>query len=399
MPAIRSLVALLVCATFGLAEPAKVRTLAGKEYQGELVSLDGAGLVMKAKDGGKDVEVKLPLAEVLDIDLQAATAPTNKYVDVELVDGTLLHCGQMSLINGDLDLKLAAGHELKVPLSAVAYILNDAQDKAVRDEFRGFLAKQGTRDFIAVKKAGVANILEGTLRQGDAQGRTIGFDAKGSDTEVRVRLDRIAGMAFFRKREGNLEDPLCKLTDSSGNVLVVTKIAASGGVYTFTTGAGVKLDYPGAQLAKLDFSKGKLTYLSDLEPTKSTETPGLEGTDRFKRDKNLDGGQLRISGVPYTKGIAVPATTELIYNIGGEYKHFKAVLGFDDQVGGDSNVKILIEGDGNELYKAEIKRSDKKSIPLVVDVKNVRNLRIVVSSSDLLDLGYHINFADAKVSK
>ena len=29
MPAIRSLIALLVCATFSLAEPAKVRTLAG----------------------------------------------------------------------------------------------------------------------------------------------------------------------------------------------------------------------------------------------------------------------------------------------------------------------------------------------------------------------------------
>ena len=34
-----------------------------------------------------------------------------------------------------------------------------------------------------------------------------------------------------------------------------------------------------------------------------------------------------------------------------------------------------------------------------MDVKNVKNLRIVVSSSDLLDLGYHVNFADAKVSK
>ena len=35
----------------------------------------------------------------------------------------------------------------------------------------------------------------------------------------------------------------------------------------------------------------------------------------------------------------------------------------------------------------------------MVDVKNVKNLRILVSSSDLLDLGYHLNFADAKVSK
>jgi hypothetical protein len=411
MPAIRSLIALLVCATLGLAEPAKVRTLAGKEYQGELLSLDGTGLTIKAKDNGKDVEIKMPLADVLEIDLATSALPANKYIDVELVDGTLLHCGQMSLVNGELDLKLVAGHEVKVPLASVSYVLNNAQDKNERDDWKRLLSKQGSRDFIAIKKEGVSNTLEGTLGQGDAEGKTIGFEPKGSDAKVRVRLERIHGMSFFRKREGNLEDPLCKLTDTSGNVLVITKIAAAGGAYTFTTGAGVKLEYPGAQLAKLDFSKGKLTYLSDLEPTKTESAPGLEGTDRFKRDKNLDGGGLRISGVPlpdrpeqvatiaYPKGLAIPATTELIYDIGGEYKHFKAVIGFDDQVAGDSNVKVLIEGDGRELFKTEIKRKDKKALPVVVDVKNVKNLRIVVSSSDLLDLGYHINIADAKVSK
>ena len=239
MPAIRSLTgvrlataslgALLVCATLGVAEPAKVRTLAGKEYQGELLSLDGAGLAIKVKDNGKDVEVKVPLAEVLDIDLQATAAPANKYVDVELIDGTLLHCGQMSLVNGELDLKLVAGHELKVPIAAVSYILNNAEDKESRAEWKRLLGKQSTRDFIAVKKEGVSNTLEGTLRTGDAQGRTIGFEPKGSDSEVRVRLDRIHGMSFFRKREGNRGDPLCKLTDTSGNVLVVTKIAVAGG--------------------------------------------------------------------------------------------------------------------------------------------------------------------------
>ena len=64
--------------------------------------------------------------------------------------------------------------------------------------------------------------------------------------------------------------------------------------------------------------------------------------------------------MPYAKGLAIPATTELIYDIGGDYKHFKAVLGFDDQVGGDSNVKVLIEGDGRELFKAEMKRERKE---------------------------------------
>jgi hypothetical protein len=402
MPAFRSLLAVLACATLAMAEPVTVHTVAGKELQGELVRLDAAGIVVRVKDKGKEIEVKTTLTDVLDIQLQGTTAPTAlKYTDVELVDGTLLHCGEVRILEREVHLKLVAGHALTVPLSAVASILNDAQDRSVREEWKRLLGKQGSRDMIAIKKQGVVNTLEGTLHEGDKEGKTIGFELKGRSQKVPVRIERIHAMAFFRKREGNLEDPLCKLTDTSGDLLVVMKIDVAGGAYTFTTGAKVKLEFPVAQLAKLDFRKGKLLYLSEIDPAnvKVTESPGLEGTDRFKRDKNLDGGALRINGVAYARGLAVPATSELVFDIGGEYKHFKAILGFDDQVGGDSNVRILVEGDGRELFKVDFRRGDKKVVPMVVDVKNVKSLRIVVSSLDLLDLGYHVNFADAKVSK
>jgi hypothetical protein len=406
MQAFRILIALLACAAIGLAETVKLKTLAGKELRGELIKLDDKEITLRVKEKDKDgkekeVEAKTPLVEVLDVDLQAVAIPAgSKYVDVELVDGSLLHSAQFALKNKDVELKLLAGQEVKLPLSAVAYVLNNAHEKAVRDEWKRITGNQGTRDLIAVKKGDSINTLDGTLGEGDAAGNTIGFELKGGDQPVRIKLERLHGMAFFRKREGNLEDPLCKLIDTSGNVLVVTKIApGAAGSYTFTTGAGVKIEYPAPLLAKLDFSKGKLTYLSDLEPAKVVESSGLEGTDHIKRDKNLDGGPLRINGVAYTKGLAVPATTELIYDIGGDYKSFKAVVGFDDQVGGDSNVQILVEGDGREIYKTALKRADKKKIDLNLDIKNVKNLRIVVKSADLLDLGYHVNFADAKVSK
>jgi hypothetical protein len=406
MHPLRTFIALLVCASFGLADPVKVKTLAGKELRGELIKLDDKEITVRVKEKDKDgkekeVEVKTPLVEVLDVDLQPVAIPAgSKYVDVELVDGSLLHCAQFALKNSDADLKLLAGQDVKVPLNAISYVLNNAHDRVIRDHWKQIVAKQGTRDLIAVKKADSINTLEGTLGEGDAQGNTIGFELKDGDQKARVKLERLHGMAFYRKREGNLEDPLCKLIDTSGNVLVITKITpGAAGSYTFTTGSGVKIEYPGALLARLDFSKGKLTYLSDLEPAKVTESSTLEGTDHVKRDKNLDGGPMRINGVTYTKGLAVPATTEMIYNIGGDYKSFKAVVGFDDQVGGDSNVSILVEGDGKEIYKADLKRADKKKIDLNLDVKNVKNLRIVVKSADLLDLGYHVNFADAKVSK
>lgn len=397
MKIIRTLSVLLVAATVSLAADApnaKLRTLSGKMVEGELVKLTDKDVVVRAKDG----EVTTPLMEVLDIDLQAGALPPagTKYVDVELVDGSQFHCTQFSLKNKEVVLRLISGQEVKLPLSAVAYILTDAHDAAVRAEWQKLLAKQGNHDLLAIKKGDVVNGLEGTIGEGDDKGETVGFEL--GDKKARVRLDRVHGMSFFRKLEPGA-DPICKVFDTSRNLLVAAAVEQTATGFTITTKSGVKIDYTAALLAKLDFSKGKLTYLSDLEPTRKVEKSALDGINHYRRDKNVDGGPLRVGGQTYGKGLALQAYTELVYDIGGEYKEFKVVLGIDDQVGGDSNVKVLIEGDNRELFKGELIRKDKKTIPLVVDVKNVKLLRIVVSSANLLDLGDHVDLADAKVSK
>jgi hypothetical protein len=402
MALIRALPVLLVSAALGLAaDVATIKPLAGDEVKGELVRITDKEIVLRATKDGKPVEVVTALDKVLQVDFQPAALPAGtKYIDVELVDGTLLHCGQFTLKKREVELKLISGQEVKLPLSQINYVLNEAQDKNVRDQWKGFLTKQGNHDLVAVKqKGGTVGTLEGTLGEGDDKGENISFQY--NDRTLPVKLERVHGMSFFRKTDPSRPEPICKLIDTSNNVLVVLKMVQTPTGYTMTTVCGAKVEFPAQLLSKLDFSKGRLEYLSDMTPAKKVETSSLDGTDHVKLDKNLDGGQLRIAGKLYLRGLAIPATTELVYDIGGDYKEFKAILGFDDQVTGDSHVKLLIEGDNKKLYEAEIRRGDKdkNGIPLTVDVKNVKMLRIVVSSADLFDLGYHINLADARVSK
>jgi hypothetical protein len=155
---------------------------------------------------------------------------------------------------------------------------------------------------------------------------------------------------------------------------------------------------PRTALAKLDYRQGKLTYLSDLDPVQAVERSNVELVDHYRRDRNLDNGPLRLARENYPKGLAVHAYTELVYDIGGNYKEFKVVLGVDPQVGGDGRVKVIVEGDGQPLFSGEFERKTEPR-KLAVPVKNVKRLRIVVSSAGLLDLGGHLNLADAKVSK
>src|SRR5262249_10890293 len=146
-------------------------------------------------------------------------------------------------------------------------------------------------------------------------------------------------------------------------------------------------------------SRDKLAYLSDLEPIHVVDTSRLVRFEGRRLDRNVDDGPIRLGGERYAKGLALFSRTELVYDIGGRYREFKAVVGIDDLVsGGDPQPLVKIEGDGRELFSGVIMRRDKPKA-LTLDIKGVRQLRIVVSSLGETDLGDHVDLADARVTK
>src|SRR5262249_19699466 len=159
-----------------------------------------------------------------------------------------------------------------------------------------------------------------------------------------------------------------------------------------------RVTYPKALLLRADFSGDKVAFLSDLQPVQVVEKSSLDNVEHYRRDRNLDDGPLRLGGVSYAKGLALHSRTDLIYDLEGKYKEFRTVLGVDDNVGGDGNAVVRIEGDGRELFRGVVSRKDKPR-PLVLEIKGVKQLRIAVGSEGLLELGDHVDLADAKVSK
>src|SRR5262249_45095351 len=145
--------------------------------------------------------------------------------------------------------------------------------------------------------------------------------------------EKVSGILFLRKGAELAKETKCKLFDAQGNVIMVAEVKPVAGGFRFTTPVGATIDYTTDSVAKLDYSKGKLSYLSDLEAN-VVEKFSLERFGHFRKDKNLDGGALRLKNQVYGKGLAVPATTELEYALGGDYREFRAMVGVDDMVGG-----------------------------------------------------------------
>jgi len=319
---------------------------------------------------------------------------------VELADGTVLRVKPETgvRVDGDqVELTLLSDRKIKVPLKAVAFLLKDAQDLKVRNnpDWKAVLKSRKSRDLFVRWLEGRMNPIPGTY--GAGKDTTLEFQTEsGLKVPVDLNHKAVVGWVFVNKPDPTLPLPVCTVIDSEENVILAKKVTASeGGDVVVTTLYGQELKYPAMQLARLDFSGGKRVYLSELDPRVLEERP--EDKEPLRKDKNPSDGPLQLAGQKFPRGVSLFAPMVLAYPLAGDYKEFTTTLGVDDNVDGNTHVKVVIEGDGRELYAQEVKKGDKpKEIRL--NVKDVQDLRIKVHPVGVLPFGHHVNLADAKVT-
>ena len=386
--------ALLLFSAIGSA--ADLNTLKGKKVTGELVAVNDQTIVLKTATG--EVATPVPEAMVLQLAATPEVKFPDKYTDVELIDGTLFHCKSFLLQDKGKTLELVALPDKKItlPLSKVAYVLTDAQDPKIQREWQEIFADRGKRDRFFVRQGDRLDGLEGTFGEADAAGKSIQFDLATGGSR-KLPIERLVAMLFNNRLEGNIPATLCRVIDAHHNVIVANKASLTDGKLSIQTVGGVALDYPTLQpVVMLDYSKDKVVYLSDM---KFKEESGFgETTVRCARDVNLDNSPITLDNIAYAKGLVVHAGVQLTIDIGGDYKEFKVVLGYDMAANSVSDVKVTFTADGRPLYAAEVHRNDKPQ-PITLDVKKVRQLRITVTPTEGLFIGRQIALADAKVTK
>jgi hypothetical protein len=402
MPVQRALVVFLVCAAAALAaDPPELQSLKGDKFKGDLVGLTDKEIVLKV--GEKPVSTPTDQTLLLQFG-PVANVKDAKYAEVELVDGSVLRCGAVSFKGKDATLTLLSGQTVKVPLTSIAYVMNEANDPKLAAQWKElFAGVKKTYDFVVRKgDTGALAKVEGTFFDAADDGKTIAFTPRGTSDKLPILLERVHGMVFLRPPDPNQPSLLCKLYDTQGSTLMAKSAVLKDGTLTVTTQCGVAVDYAVPLLAKLDYSKGKLTYLSEIELARvKVEGSSPLGLTTFRRDNNLDGtAPIQLGGKTYAKGLSMHHHCEVTIDLEGEYREFKAVVGVDDRItqGSDSPTVLKIEGDGKELLSLNVTRKDGAK-PITLNIREVQKLRIVVTSDDILGLGSHLALGDAKVSK
>jgi hypothetical protein len=387
-------ISFVVLALSGPGWADELKTLSGKSVSGTLEKISETSITLNA--GGKSTDTLL--TQVLDLTLRPGktTPSASKYIEVHLLDDSVLRCTKVTFGAKEAQLELTSGASVKVPISAFYTLLRDAQDEGLKKQWAKILTQKIRFDRIAVLKQGDLNELKGTLGDIDETKQTIKFKTD-TGLEIEPELERVQGMQFLRTDVPS-EVSICKVIDIDGNVLVASKLGYSGDRVNVTTPFGQKCALDPKYVARFDFNFGRLTYLSDLD-VKIADAPFLGGFNPLRKDKNLNGDDITLQDKKYDKGLSMYAGVELEYDLAGKYKDFKALLGVDSSIAEEGQGKVTVTIYCDREKRGTFEVSTKAPTPISTNVKGVTTLRIVVSGSNFTNYSGHATLANAQVSQ
>ncbi|MBS0203728.1 MAG: NPCBM/NEW2 domain-containing protein [Planctomycetes bacterium] len=375
------------------APPVEVATLKGEQHVGNLERLTADEVVLKTPTGS----VSLPSAELLAIRVPgpdappASTAPT---FEIRLVDATILRATSFTSSTTQATLTHSQMGELKLPLNLIRSIRFAPPDPKVETVWLEMTSKTGSRkDQIAVRKNDVLDRLDGVI--GSVDESTIKFQLDGDD--IPVKRDRVFGLIYAR-RELMSGRTAATIDLTTGDQLFAKTVLWDGNAWKVKLVSGADLTVPAASVRVVDYSQGKIAYLSNMEPRDVRHTPFFDFVWDYRRDRSFDGQSLSLGNRTYSKGLSVHSLTVLKYRIGGDYRRFQTLFGIDDSLRA-GNADVTIKGDGKVLFKGAA-RAGQSPQPLDLDVTGVVELEITVGfGEDELDIGDRVLFVDAKVVK
>ena len=391
---------LLATVLSAIAAPTfEVQTVDGQPVTGELRSLDAKQLGVELPSGRAEMATEKVVS--ISAKQNPAAARTEPKVWVDLIDGSHLAANEYTVKEGKARAVLAGGEILELPVREVAAVRFQTGAPAMATQWSNILAMKLHNDILVASKGESMDYHKGVIHAVTDQ--QVRFDLDGDI--LNVKRAKIYGLVYYHAEANAAEMPYAIL-DATGSRWTAKSVALSGKLeWTLAGGQTIRRDLD--QIRQIDLSRGKIVYLSDLQPELAIYTPlfGVEkataGRREFYRprlDQNLESQPLRIGGKPFSKGLAMHSRTEMAYAMPGRFSRFEAVAGIDDGVRPRGNLRLVIRGDSKVLLETTIAGTDTPK-PLSIDVSGVQRLTILADFGDDLDIADHLDLGNARLVK
>jgi len=254
-------------------------------------------------------------------------ARTVKPPFIVLRNGDVVACTAFTIAKERIEAETSVG-KITLPLKNVkAFVL------AASDKTGGFLTKGGTKggtqDALLMKNGGT---VAGVLLSANAE--SLGVQTKLGDKTITTSIKKkgIAVVRLAKLREPDVFEGKVRIRLKAGSSFLASAFSLNkDGVGTFTAVWGTGTLRLG-DLAQLQFNVDKITYLSDLAPTKVVEKPfnKMFRTWHYQNDRTVLFDPLCVRGKRYKKGLGMHPFCELTYKVPKGAKSFMALAALDD---------------------------------------------------------------------
>ena len=402
----------LIIAVIAAGPTVEVRQLSGQTITGTLVEMSATSLTIQDDDAAETV---LETSDLLGI-TPTDTSPTlvgqgsdsgkesKGGIPLVLTDGSRLWGSAIAVHGTVVTITPVAGDPpWKLPGGALASVRFVPSSPKIDEQWNEIVAAPRSTDVLVVDKGDSLDYLDGVL--GDITEQTVQFDLDGE--ALSVKRSKVAGLLYYHSKGAEVANAVCRVHGRGGLLLMASDVSLAEGAMHVATASGMQLDVPWNEVRYIDFSQGKVAFLSDLQPEIERWTPYFEArqlptsTVRYytpRRDQAFDGGPLRLGGKIYRRGLAIRSRTELVYRLPGEVRRFVAIAGIDDRMRPQGHVQLMIYADDRSLLACELGGGDApKSVDL--DLTGATRLRIVVDFGQDLDISDHFDLCDARIVK
>jgi hypothetical protein len=400
---------LLLLAAISVGAPqVQMNALDGSVTTGELQQLADGRIWLKNDKGLVD----LPIEKVLNVIQKSPPAvPTDKPTAwIELIDGSKLTATGFEVEGNTATLNFGAERVTQIPIASIFKVRFSSPDDSSAPVWPQDAGAGASSDLLVVRKKDQVDLMEGSV--GKVDENHVIFKADGENYPVsRAKVD---GFIYYHKVADKLPEPLCTVETSAGwrlklkDLQIATGPAYPEGRVEATSLSGDKISFLYMeQITKIDFSSGKITYLSDLEPASTQWTPYLDFGNTApslseyyapRHDEGREHQPLRLGGKTYNKGLALYSRTDVEYRVPLGMKQFKATVGIDDSVREAGNVRLQISVDGKQQFDQVLTGKD-APIDVSLDVRGAKRLSILVDYGDRFDAGDFLDLADARMLK
>ncbi len=369
----------------------EVATLSGQQKVGELVAVNGKEWKLRTSSGEESIAAN----EILTATWPGA--PTKVEIaplELKLVDGSRLGVTQATLEGDWITVESASLGKQKLARTTIANLRLGTPTGPIEQSWSDLTQREKTQDMLVIRKNDVLDFVEGVVGKITPSDVQILLDGE----PVTVKREKVFGVVVFQRGAAN-QKPIGSLDLVNGDKLFARSVALSNGEFQVTLPTGGEAKVPLAQVRRVDFSLGKLTWLGDLKPRDMKHDFILmDGLPEYGVDRSLLGERLRVGDKFFDRGVWIHSKTRLKYRLEGDYSRFQAWMGIQSSHTGNVHVEFL--ADGQKLMEADVLAGAKAPQRVDLDLKGKFVLEVVVDyGDDGDDIGDHLTLGDARLTK